>query len=70
MKLCEHNCGPLCDSCIYFAFNGEEWVDDNGRVWPNAVYVGKGKCLLRMLPKDPEDGCNDFVCRNTERQSL
>lgn len=62
MKLCKHNCVAACDFCVHFDFNGEDLVEDNGRVWPGALYVGKGWCRLYQRPMDPGQMCADFEC--------
>lgn len=45
---------PICDVCIWYAFNGGEpggWV-----------YIGAGYCRLNGENRDPADGCENFVC--------
>lgn len=52
VTLCSSGCIPICDSCKYYNFNG----DDKGR------YTGSGWCALRNEPSEPHDYCEDFYC--------
>ena len=54
---------PVCDFCIFFEYNGDEYTDDRG-AWPNAVYVGKGYCRKFDMNTDPSGGCDEFKCKN------
>jgi hypothetical protein len=46
--------GPICDFCVFYAFNGDE----------RGAYVDKGECLHPAHPgrREPFDACDDFEC--------
>ena len=52
ITLCSTDCTPICDSCKYYNFNG----DDEGR------YTGDGRCILHNNASEPYDACEDFYC--------
>ena len=64
MRTCAADCLPCCDFCVFFEFNGEADTFQ-GKVWPNAVYVGKGYCRKFDMCADPGSGCSEFVCTGT-----
>lgn len=71
-KYCNKECediGPICDFCAQYNFNGVDMygVDVKGRqrVLKRACYTHKGYCKLDFARKDPEEGCEKFICRNT-----
>jgi hypothetical protein len=51
MKMCSACDRPVCDLCIWYAFNGDD-----------CVYTGDGFCRINGQPRDPDDGCENFVC--------
>lgn len=60
-KYCDEHCaeiGPVCDFCQHYDFNG----DDSG------VYTGNGWCNKHNEPRDPVDGCEDYVCMNAKEE--
>jgi len=52
MIKCSNDCIPVCDFCIYYDFNGDEY----------GAYIGKGYCRLHKKNCEPEDYCEDFHC--------
>lgn len=55
MQLCDpEGCTPICDFCKDYSFNGNKL----------GVYIDEGFCKKHQVKKDPEDNCDDFVCRN------
>jgi len=65
-KYCSKECeeiGAVCDFCKYYDYNGKDFIDENGKVHKEAIYVGRGYCRLHKEKRDPGDGCNDFVCQ-------
>ena len=53
MKHKIRNCDcDVCDFCVYYDFNGED-----------GAYVGKGFCNKFAQQKDPEEGCESFICQ-------
>ncbi len=54
-KYCSKECeqvGAVCDFCIYYDFNADE----------HGNYVENGYCNYHKEKRDPEQGCEDFVC--------
>ena len=47
-------CGPICDFCRFYNFNG----DGNG------VYTGEGRCEHpdHPRPEEPFSACEDYEC--------
>ena len=64
-KFCSKECeeiGAVCDFCKYYDYNGKDLVGEDGKIYKQAIYVGKGYCRLHKEHRDPYEGCNDFVC--------
>jgi len=56
-KFCSKGCkdiGEICDFCRLYNFNSDI----------NGVYIGKGYCTYWEHPREPEDGCKEFICRS------
>ena len=56
-KFCNRECkddGSVCDFCRFYNFNSN--VD--------GAYIGKGYCTWWEHSREPEDGCNEFICMN------
>lgn len=51
-KYCKTCPGSVCDFCKWYDFNGNE---EDG-------YTGDGFCRRWQSPRDPDDGCNEFIC--------
>lgn len=47
---------PVCDFCKHYNFNGK-----------GGIYVGNGFCTLHQKQIDPEGGCNNFHCKNSNK---
>lgn len=47
-------CGPVCDFCQWYRFNGNEV----------GAYVGEGECVHPAHPhkEEPFGGCDDYLC--------
>jgi len=60
MKQCS-DCegGAVCDFCRLYNFNGSQ-----------GAYVGRGYCVWHEKPRDPGDGCKDFICEHYKRENL
>ena len=54
MKKCNPECEPICDFCRFHNFNPGL----------GGCYTGKGYCILKEKPMEPEDYCNEFICMN------
>lgn len=64
MKKCDKNCPAICDFCKHYQYNGEDLLDENGKVVAkNAVYVGLGFCTDKCQLKEPFESCKNFHCR-------
>lgn len=50
----EGPCPPICDSCRFYNFNGDE----------DGAYTGAGRCEHPRHPRhsEPYDACGDFDC--------
>jgi len=70
MKKCSPDCQAACDFCVFFDYNGEDLVDENGKIYPGALYVGNGHCALHDRHTDPGWECGDFCCMNVFRDEL
>lgn len=48
------DCGPVCHFCQWYRFNGNEI----------GAYTNDGECVHpnHPGPRDPGDGCDDYVC--------
>jgi hypothetical protein len=62
MKTCSSSCQPACDYCVSYKLHGQDYADDDGRVWKGMLYVGLGMCNLHHRPQEPHDSCPDFTC--------
>ncbi len=49
----------ICDFCCFYCFNGEWDIRRGGWV---SVYIDTGFCYVDMLPRDPEEACDEFYC--------
>lgn len=54
MRKCSHDCPAICDYCIWFDFNGDDF----------GAYTDDGYCRVNGENKWPEDECENFVCFN------
>lgn len=52
MRRCGDDCYPICDFCTYYDFNGNR----------QGAYTGDGFCRFHDAPREPWDGCEEFVC--------
>ena len=60
-KKCDPPYTAICDFCAFYCFN-PQWYKA-GPFWQQG-YVNEGFCYVDMLPKDPEDSCDngEFYC--------
>lgn len=50
----DRDCGPICDFCQWYRFNGDE----------RGAYIGRGECVHpdHPHPEEPHGGCDDYAC--------
>lgn len=59
MKQCD-DCADMavCDFCRLYNFNGVE-----------GAYTDEGYCVWHEEPREPGDGCDNFICRDYKRKN-
>ncbi len=66
-KKCDSPYTAICDFCSFYCFNSEwVWL---GQFW-RSVYRGMGFCYVDMLPRDPEDTCEEFYCFTIKKYGI